>query len=252
MKKIDDFFFERNTVNELSNDELCQLDDYLETVKALARTIYTSIYVIDYEKKGFDYVSDNPLFLCGNTAEEVQKMGYGYYLKYVIKEDIDLLLKINTAGFAFYDKIPFEERKKYTISYDFHIKNQENKVILINQKLTPLFLTKDGKIWKAICVVSLSSEKNSGNIRIYKKGSNEKYEFDLSEEVWRVGQKVELSDREKEILQLSSRGFTINEIADNIFITADTVKFHRKNLFEKLEVSNISEAINCAINNKLI
>lgn len=252
MKKVDDFFFERNTIHSLENVEQRQVDDYLEAVKAIARTTYTSIYVIDYQKQGFDYVSDNPLFLCGQTAEEVIKMGYAFYLKYVPEEDFELLLTINKAGFEFYDKIPVDERKLHTISYDFQIKNQENKVILINQKLTPLILTQEGKIWKAICVVSLSSEKKSGNVRIYKKGSNEQFEYDFLNEVWRTLRKIELSDREKEILQLSSRGFTINDIAGNLCLSADTVKFHRKNLFEKLEVNNISEAISCAMNNKLL
>ncbi|MFA7471008.1 MAG: LuxR C-terminal-related transcriptional regulator [Weeksellaceae bacterium] len=35
-------------------------------------------------------------------------------------------------------------------------------------------------------------------------------------------------------------------------MTSDTVKFHKRKLFKKLEVNNISEAIVCAINNKLI
>lgn len=252
MKKVDDFFFERNRINSLENVEQSQVNDYLEVVKAIARTTYTSIYVINYQTQGFDYVSDNPLFLCGHTAEEVTKMGYAFYLKYVPEDDFELLLTINKVGFEFYDRIPIDERKLYTISYDFQIKNQENKVILINQKLTPLFLTQEGKIWKAICVISLSSEKKSGNVRIYKKGSNEQFEYDFLDEVWRTLQKIELSDREKEILQLSSRGFTINDIAENLCLSADTVKFHRKNLFEKLEVNNISEAISCAMNNKLL
>ncbi len=34
-----------------------------------------SIYVIDFNKKGFLYVSDNPLFLCGMSAEQVREMG---------------------------------------------------------------------------------------------------------------------------------------------------------------------------------
>ena len=69
---------------------------------------------------------------------------------------------------------------------------------------------------------------------------------------WRKEEKTELSSREKEILSYSVRGFTINDMADSMFVSPDTVKFHRRKLFEKLEVSNISEAIVYATNNKLI
>ncbi len=252
MEGIDNFFSLKNTVNNISADEQVQTNDYLEPIKAFARTTYNSIYVIDYQKKGFDYVSENPLFLCGHTGEEVQEMGYLFYFKYVLKQDLDLLLKINTVGFEFYDKIPASERKFHTISYDFHLKNQEGKIILINQKLTPLFLTNDGKIWKAICIVSLSNEQHSGNIQIFKKGDNKIFKYDLEGDFWKSEEKIELSDREKEVLSFSIRGFTINEIADAIFVSPDTVKFHRRKLFDKLGVNNISEAVAFATNNKLI
>jgi len=252
MTDVNDFFSLRNTVSNLSNDELKKTANYLEPIKAFARTTYKSIYVIDYEKKGFEYVSENPLFLCGETAEEVKEMGYAFYFKYVIKEDLDLLLKINTIGFDFYEKIPVEERIFHTISYDFHLKNKEGKTFLINQKLTPMFLNNKGKIWKAICIISLSNEQKSGNIKIYKKGDNKIFKYDLEGDFWKTTEKIKLSNREKEVLHFSIRGYTIGEIAETIFVSPDTVKFHRRNLFRKLEVANISEAISFATNNKLI
>lgn len=247
-----DFFSYRNEIGDITIQEQKQTSNYLESIEAFARTTYKSIYVIDYQKKGFEYVSENPLFLCDNTAEEVKEMGYSFYFKYVIESDLDLLLKINTVGFQFYEQLPLEERKLYTISYDYHLKNKEDKTILINQKLTPLFLTEDGKIWKALCIISLSAENDSGHIRIYKKGDNKLFTYDLDGDFWKETKIIELSSREKEILQYSTRGYTICEVAEAIFVSPDTVKFHRKKLFEKLDVNNIAEAIAYVTNNKLI
>ncbi len=247
-----EFFSSKNTISQLSESEINQTSNYLASIEAFARVTYSSVYVIDYEKKGFDYVSHNPLFLCGHTSEEVKEMGYSFYFKYVTPKDLDLLLKINTAGFDFYEQLPIEERLLYTISYDFHLKNNEEKTILVNQKLTPIFLNDEGKIWKAICLVSLSTEQNSGNIKIYKQGNNEKFSYDLDGNFWKKEEKIKLTTREKEILTYSTRGFTISQIAESIFVSPDTVKFHRRKMFDKLGVSNISEAIFFATNNKLI
>ncbi|WP_300687750.1 response regulator transcription factor [Chryseobacterium sp.] len=246
------FFNHRNTISSVTDEEKEQQFSYLESIKAFARATYTSIYVIDYMKQGFEYVSDNPLFLCGNTPEQVLEMGYAFYFKYVPKTDLELLLKINSVGFDFYEKITLENRLDYTISYDFHIINKEEKKILVNQKLTPLFLNKDGKIWKAICIISISSERNSGNIKIYQNGENKVYHYRLDRGIWETEKKAVLSKRELEILQLCARGYTINDIAEAIFISPDTVKFHRRKLFDKLEVGSITEAIAYATNNKLI
>jgi len=252
MPNVNDFFSFKNTVDNISKDDQKQAINYLESIDAFARTTYKSLYVIDYKEKGFDYVSDNPLFLCGNTAEEVKKMGYAFYFKHVIESDLDLLLKINTIGFEFYEKVPIKDRKNYTLSYDFHLINKEGEKTLINQKITPLFLTKDGKLWKAICLISLSSENKSGNIRVYNKRNNKVFNYDLDGDFWKETEAVKLTSREKEILHYSTRGYTINKIAEVIFISPDTIKFHRKKLFEKLNVANISEAITYAKNNKLI
>lgn len=252
MADLNSFFSLKNSIGNLTDTDISQTADYLEVVEAFTRTTYKSVYVIDYEKKGFEYVSDNPLFLCGNTAAEVQKMGYEFYFKYVPEADLELLLKINTIGFDFYETKPIEERKDYSISYDFHLKNEDGNTLLINQHLTPLFLTESGKIWKAICFVSLSTQQNAGNITITKKGSTEKLTYNLATDYWKTVEKIELTKREQEILQYAIRGYAITEIAERLYISSNTVKFHRKKLFEKLGVATIYEAISVATVNKLV
>ena len=252
MADINSFFSSKDIARELTETDVEQTANYIETIEAFARTTFNSVYVIDYNKKSFEYVSENPLFLCGHSALEVKEMGYDFYFKYVPEKELELLLKINTAGFDFFAKTPITERKKYSISYDFHLKTTEDKQILINQKLTPLFLNENGKIWKAICIVSLSSQQNSGNITIHKNDGSEIFSYNLDTNYWKKQQKIELSDREIEILRHSIRGYSINEIAEKIFVSSDTVKFHRKKVFEKFDVANISEAISYATFNKLI
>jgi DNA-binding CsgD family transcriptional regulator len=252
MAAINSFFSSKNSVSQLTDTDVAQLSNYLEAIVAFARTTNKSVYVIDYEKKGFEYVSNNPLFLCGHSAEEVLEMGYEFYFKHVPAEDLKLLLKINTIGFDFYEQIPIQDRREYTISYDFLLNTGQGKPILINQKLTPIFLTEKGKIWKALCMVSLSTKQKSGNITIQRNGSNETFKYDLKGSFWKTKYKSELSIREKEILQFSIRGYSISEIAEKLCISPDTVKFHRKKLFDKLDVANISEAISYATVNKLI
>lgn len=252
MEEINSFFSDRNTVRNISDNDIVQTGNYLEIVKAFARLTYQSIYIIDYQNKAFEYVSDNPLFLCGLTSKEVEQLGYGFYFRNVGKEDLDLLLKINEIGFDFYDKLPIEDRKNYSISYDFHITNEKKNTILINHKLTPMFLNEEGKIWKAMCIVSLSPNHSSGNITISKQDADIVWKFNLVSNKWEKDEKIKLSDRETEILRLYARGLTITEIAEKIFVSADTVKFHRRKLFEKIGVQNITEALAYATNNKLL
>lgn len=252
MEETEKFFNDNNKIKSGTEIDYSQRNNYLEAVKAFARMSYQSLYIIDYLTQSFEYVSDNPLFLCGMTSEEVKNMGYEFYFRNVRPADLEMLLAVNEAGFEFYQKLQVEERKKYMISYDFNLISEKKNEILINHKLTPFFLAEDGKIWKAICMVSLSNAQSAGNIVISKEGTDNLWKYDLDKAQWIAEEKKRLTGREQEILSLSSSGLKINEIADRIFVTPDTIKFHRKKLFEKIGVSNIAEAIAYAKNNKLI
>ncbi|MEO7313402.1 MAG: response regulator transcription factor [Chitinophagaceae bacterium] len=52
-----------------------------------------------------------------------------------------------------------------------------------------------------------------------------------------------LSDREKEVLQWLSKGFSYKEIAAQLFISVETVRTHIRNIYEKLHASNKIEAL---------
>jgi DNA-binding CsgD family transcriptional regulator len=252
MGHMDKFFSLQNTIPDISEEEARQLADYLVVLDAFARTTYQSIYVIDYHTHSFDYVSENPLLLCGHSAEEVKEMGYDFYYQFVVEEDLDLLYKISNIGFGFYQNIPKEERRLYTITYDLRLKDDSGRMVLVNHKLTPLFLTKDGKLWRSLCVVSLPENQAPGNIKIYKQNENKFWRYEPEGGFWETNEKINLTDREREILCLSIQGLSVNDIAQQIFISADTVKFHRRMIFEKLGVANITEAISFAINNRLL
>jgi DNA-binding CsgD family transcriptional regulator len=242
----------KNKIEKISEDDYLQQQNYLDVIKSFARLTYESIYVIDYEKMAFEYVSENPLFLCGHSSEEVLAMGYDFYFKYVPESDLEMLNVINDAGFDFYKKLPDKAKKFYSITYDFHLINKDGKHILINHKLTPLFLTNDGQLWKAMCIVSISHHKNAGNVCIHKQGTDETWELNIENSIWRKSGKPKLTKREIEILRLHAQGLTISQIAEKIFVSSDTVKYYRRRIFERLGVNSIAEALSYTVNNKII
>ncbi len=61
-----------------------------------------------------------------------------------------------------------------------------------------------------------------------------------------------LTEGEKSVITLSIQGYIMSEIADKMCMSPDTIKKYRKQLFEKLGVRNITEAIIAATNNKLL
>ncbi|NLO70112.1 MAG: helix-turn-helix transcriptional regulator [Porphyromonadaceae bacterium] len=248
-----EFFIPENRIEYLPEEMYQSINQIIEDIDAFARTTYKSIYLIDYYKQNLPYVSDNPLFLCGKSPEEVQKMGYHFFLDRTTREDLEMLLEVNRAGFEFASRLPDDEKMLYTIGYDFHIIHQvTGRKTLIYQQITPLRLTDEGKVWLALCTASVSSRANSGNVEIFTKKLGRYYTYNLKSGRWQEKEPTKLKPIEKDIIYLSAKGYTTQDIAEELFKSVDTIKFHRKNLFNILGVSNISEAINCAMNLKLI
>src|SRR5690606_31866565 len=56
-----------------------------------------------------------------------------------------------------------------------------------------------------------------------------------------------LTQKEKEVLQLTVQGYTLQKIAEKLFLGQRTVEYYRSNLFLKLDVSNLAELIRKAL-----
>lgn len=64
--------------------------------------------------------------------------------------------------------------------------------------------------------------------------------------------KKKLKEHHKKILVLSSEGYTNHEIAEELEISVNTVKYHKKVIYKKLKVSSISEALKIAFELELL
>ena len=177
---------------QIPDEDYALTAPYVAMADALSRSTNHSLYLIDYNRRNFLYVSPNPLFLCGRTPEEVRRLGYAFYFEVVPPEEQQTLLDINEAGFRFY--------------YDFHIRTTDRHTHLVHHKLTPVLLSPQGDIWLALCVVSLSPTPQAGNVLITDKVSGDRHVYSFTARRWRKHPPLILNERERDILQLSVKG----------------------------------------------
>ena len=52
---------------------------------------------------------------------------------------------------------------------------------------------------------------------------------------------VKITKREKEVMILLAKGFTVNELADKLFISSHTAETHRRNIMAKMKFKNRAE-----------
>jgi len=249
---VNKFFKPLKLEHPVSKIDYVGVQPYIETLASLARVANLSLYVIDYHRKEFLYVSSNSLFLCGYEREEVKEMGYDFYPEVVPPEDIAMLLEINEKGFEQFYKVDEETKYNSFISYDFTMCHKSGQKFKVNHKLAPFALTPDGDIWLSLCLVTLSTQEKSGNAYIQRFGSSEKLEYSFKTKRWKLKPAIALTDRELEILRLSAQGYTEQSIATKLFVEKSTVKFHKSNILSKLKVNNMMEAVYYSAANHII
>lgn len=63
---------------------------------------------------------------------------------------------------------------------------------------------------------------------------------------------INLTTREIEILEQTSKGLNYNQIGENLFISPKTVRKHIENIYSKLQVHSKLEAVQKAVKNRII
>lgn len=64
--------------------------------------------------------------------------------------------------------------------------------------------------------------------------------------------KIELTPRELEVLNMLSLGFSSKEVAERLYISTNTVEYHRKQLLRKTNSRNAAELIGNAFRMHLL
>jgi len=54
---------------------------------------------------------------------------------------------------------------------------------------------------------------------------------------------TQLTEREQQILEMICQGLEIKQIADMLVCSITTIKFHRSNIIEKMQVTNMYQAV---------
>lgn len=96
------------------------------------------------------------------------------------------------------------------------------------------------------------TEVHKGGIYYSREIASKVRSFFLHQEIRKSSEYIPLTDKEAEVLNYLADGMKNKEIADKMYIAAETVKTHLKNIYSKLHVTSRSQAVKKAIENKLV
>ncbi len=233
------FFYSSPQINSPYNPEL--REEKIAFAEALTKVIPYGVILIDFLKHQPLYISPNVLYLwnapkCGGEKPSS-------FVQFIKESEARLLLKIFMAYQKMLQTIPKEESLGTALVFDLKLAAAEKYERIVHHRITPINLLPNGEMWYGIGILSPSVNTVSGNVIVYQKRAKTFLQLNLNTSQWEKISFPSLNAIEKEILLLSSQGFTVNQISQEMFRSVDGIKTAKRRLFQKLKVENLQQAL---------
>jgi DNA-binding CsgD family transcriptional regulator len=203
-----------------------------------------AVVLVELNTSKYLYVSPSIKNVTGYSAEEVTDF---YFMATLISEqEMEIIIKISNL---FADKIteskltPDEVSRLHSVRNAW-VKKRDGSLINLLQHGFTATVSEQGNPLAQILILTDITAFNDKPDHFYSLTLHEEDGEDkllLSGKV--EGADEQISVREREVLALISKGNSSQQIAQQLYISVETVKTHRKNILEKTNTSNSTDLI---------
>ncbi|MGG5507081.1 MULTISPECIES: LuxR C-terminal-related transcriptional regulator [unclassified Myroides] len=172
------------------------------------------------------------------TGFSAQEMTTELYLQNVHPEDLDAFFEKELQVQAFTNSLRYHKLFKYKFEYTYRMRKADGTYFLLLQEYQALEVNKEGYWAKSIVRHTLLNADcgsyDQAHFKIYDKEQGIYLDLD---------NKIKLTKREYEIIQLIKEGLTSKEISNALNLSTNTIQTHRKNILNKTNTHSFIELI---------
>lgn len=228
---------QKDVFRKSQSSKVLSLIDYYRNCESVQLPISPVLYVWDVRQEQYLYFSKNVRTCLNHSAQDLLSRGHEIVFDILHPEDAISFTDIIHNMIAFMRKLPIGTHQDYRMSYLLRVQAVNHYLRLLVEEAVlevdilgnPLFTT--GKISD---VSYLNLNKGAS---LYVSKISQKAPANTSLCLYEAQSNL-ISQREHEVLNLLARGKTTNEIAEQLYISPNTVKNHRKNMLKKTGTSN--------------
>ena len=244
LKKFEKVFYDK--MKHLQEQLVAPDYSLTENLRKFAQT-YDAVenrptYILDLYTSDFFFVSDRYLHLLGFSGS--MPVDFDFFINAIHPDDYWITTDATASFFSLLDAKKPEERFQYKLVSDFRLRMPTGEYVRVIEQMIVLQTDRKGNPWLVMAICDLSPNQN------LKTTSSGKIISTLTGEmVEPIGEhqlqnpSENLTNREKEILLLISKGNASKQIADKLQISINTVNNHRRNILSKTGCLNTFEAI---------
>lgn len=222
------------------------LNYHTRILEHIALVENSSLTIYDMFQKKYVFVRNRFRDLIDYDESAASAEGYSYFFTLMHPDDISFVLDTSIKAIEFMQNVPADNRKDFKTIFEFRLRDSKGKYIRFIQQLVNLELDFKGNMWLILILMDVNPNQQ-GSKSLLRSTVNIRtgriYQF--AEE--RDEKNSQLSKREIEILGLIAKGMASKEIAEQLYLSVNTVNNHRQRIIEKMDVNNTSEALTYAM-----
>jgi DNA-binding CsgD family transcriptional regulator len=173
----------------------------------------------------------------------------GFFLDKIHPEDQHWFLNYEQKTAEFFLTLPLDKIYKYKTRYDYRVRQANGNYLRILQQIAILNHSENGAVLNSLIVhTDISHLKQEGRpvlSFIGMEGEPSYIDVDV-EKAFKPSAEV-VTRREKSIIRLLIEGQSSKAIAEQLFLSKQTIDTHRKNMLKKFNVKNTNELVALAI-----
>lgn len=173
-----------------------------------------------------------------------EKVDMPLLMNMVHPDDVRVVTKVSEATLAYLMKSKIKDTFAINLSISNRTRKKDGTYIKILRQMTIVDTDDKGNILSSVAICSdISDIKASDEVTYKLEGPNSHIFYEILEDILDTPLQPELTDREIEIVRLLAKGNSSKEIANELYISKNTVTTHRKNMMNKLEATNVVDLV---------
>lgn len=202
-------------------------------------------FLLDNTSFSYLFVSKSTESVLGYNRDEVLVKGFHWLFTLFSEEELEYKKEVMSDVFSFLKTLGREKVLNSVVRYDLVVKKKDGKEIHVLEEMMFPEVNKNGEpLMISAFVHDMDIYGTSGERKcsIFLKSQHQTEE--IFSKKYLISKKAPpLSIREMEVLIAFSNGLTTKEVSKKLFVSANTVKTHRKNILFKLNAQNTIEAV---------
>lgn len=201
-----------------------------------------------------ELVSGECEVVSGYSAAEILTQNAEFSMQFGLPEDTRFNIIVTQLGMEYYKSRPVEERELIFFVYYYRARRKDGKIITVQHQCIPLCFDSVkvpfvfSNIYTDVSYLGITQVPQALKINRYSQEvfhiEPQSLKFSKSEGIF--------SAREREIIKLLLKGNSSRFIAEQLFISQETVRTHRKNILKKAGLKSTVELLSYALTRGIV